>query len=148
MVEYDAGQLDAIFHALADPTRREMLRDLARAPRTIGELAAPFDISLAAASKHIKVLERAGLLAREISGRNHICRLDAQPMHGGLEWIRHYERFWNDSLDALESALAAEDNRHDAAPAPSPADQPPVSPRRRVAAGGKTPSRKHGGTSS
>src|SRR4051812_46296185 len=70
-----SSRLDAVFGALSDPTRRAMLRDLANRPRTIGELAAPFDISLAGASKHIQVLERAGLVQREVQGRVHTCRL-------------------------------------------------------------------------
>lgn len=111
--------LDDLFRALADPTRRAMLRDLAAGPRTVGELAAPFDISLAGASKHIQVLERAGLLRREVSGRVHTCRLDAAPLHLGAEWLRHYERFWNQRLDALEALLATEDAAAAAAP-PAP----------------------------
>lgn len=75
----------------------------------MGELAAPFDMSLAAASKHIKVLERAGLVQRSVKGRIHVCRLDARPMHGGMEWMRHYERYWNERLDTLEARLQAED---------------------------------------
>ena len=116
MVEDSTARLDAVFGALADPTRRAMLRDLARQPRTIGELAAPFAISLAGASKHIQVLERAGLIDREIRGRVHLCRLDARPLHAGAEWIRHYERFWNQKLDALAALLEAEDAARPAAP--------------------------------
>jgi DNA-binding transcriptional ArsR family regulator len=101
--------LNDVFHALADPTRRAMLGSLAKAPRTVGELAAPFDITLAAASKHIKVLERAGLIDRTVEGRTHICRLDARPLHAGVEWLRHYEKFWQQRLDILESLLEAED---------------------------------------
>ena len=101
-------QLDALFRALADPTRRAMLRDLSDHDRSVGELAAPHAISLAAASKHIQVLERAGLIAREVQGRIHMCRLDARPLHAGAEWIAHYTRFWNERLDALQSALDAE----------------------------------------
>ena len=104
-----SSRLDAVFGALSDPTRRAMLRDLAARPRTIGELAAPFDISLAGASKHVQVLERAGLVQREIQGRVHTCRLDARPLHAGAEWIRHYERFWTQKLDVLEALLKAED---------------------------------------
>lgn len=109
MVDKNPERLDAVFHALADPTRRAMLRDLAAQPRNVGELAAPFSISLAAASKHIQVLERAGLIRREIQGRVHVCRLDARPLHAGAEWIRHYERFWSQSLDALAALIEAED---------------------------------------
>ena len=106
--------LDSVFRALADPTRRAMLQALAEQPRTVGELAAPYSMSLAAASKHIQVLERAGLLSRDIQGRTHTCRLEAQGLHAGAEWIAHYTRFWNDRLDALQSALEAEG---DASPA-------------------------------
>jgi DNA-binding transcriptional ArsR family regulator len=103
-----AGSLDQVFQALSDPTRRAMLGDLAVQPRTVGELAAPFDISLAGASKHIQVLERAGLVRREVQGRVHTCHLDARPLHAGAEWLRHYERFWNRKLDALEALLRAD----------------------------------------
>lgn len=109
MVDQLTANLNDVFHALADPTRRAMLGNLAKAPRTVSELAAPFDITLAAASKHIKVLERAGLVDRTVEGRTHICRLDAQPMHAGMEWIRHYEKFWRQKLDFLEALLVAED---------------------------------------
>lgn len=111
MVEHNPPPLDALFHALADPTRRAMLQRLAQAPHTVTALAEPFTISLAAASKHIKVLEKAGLVQRSVQGRTHLCRLDAQPMHAGLEWIRHYEGFWNARLDSLEALLRDEDRR-------------------------------------
>ncbi len=104
----DHPLLNHLFQALSDPTRRQMLQALARAPRTVGELAAPFDISLAGASKHIQVLERAGLIRRTVQGRVHTCRLDARPLHAGVEWMRHYERFWTLKLDALEQLLQAE----------------------------------------
>lgn len=109
MVEQNTELLDAIFHALSDPTRRAMLQGLATGPRNVGDLAAPFDMSLAAASKHIKVLERAGLVKRSVQGRTHVCSLDALPMHAGVEWMRHYEKFWNQQLDVLEALLVAED---------------------------------------
>lgn len=109
MVDERVSNLDAVFHALADPTRRAMLSSLSAAPRTVGELAAPFDISLAAASKHIKVLERAGLVARSIKGRTHVCQLDTRPMHAGMEWMRHYEKFWQRKIDVLETLLNADD---------------------------------------
>ena len=88
-----------------------MLRELADGPRTVGELAAPFEISLAGASKHVQALERAGLIERQVLGRTHVCRLDARPLHAGAEWIRHYERFWTGRLDALEALLRADDPR-------------------------------------
>jgi DNA-binding transcriptional ArsR family regulator len=104
----DSESLDQVFQALSDPTRRAMLGELAARPRTVGELAAPFDISLAGASKHIQVLERAGLVRREVQGRVHTCHLEARPLHAGAEWLRHYERFWNRRLDALEALLRAD----------------------------------------
>jgi DNA-binding transcriptional ArsR family regulator len=95
--------LDGIFGALADPTRRRMLRRLAGGERTVSELAAPCRMSLAAASKHVRVLERAGLVRRTIRGRNHHCRLVAAPLARAQSWLSYYERFWSDRLDALES---------------------------------------------
>ncbi|MGE0212578.1 MAG: ArsR/SmtB family transcription factor [Parvibaculaceae bacterium] len=101
--------LDHVFHALSDPTRRAMLAALSEHERNIGELAQPFAMSFAAASKHVKVLERAGLVSRKIAGRTHICRLEPQSLMAAEQWIRRYERFWTLSLDALEAALLAED---------------------------------------
>jgi len=109
MVNSTTERLDAVFGALADPTRRAMLRQLARTEHTVGELAAPFDMTLAAASKHIRVLERAGLVRREVRGRVHVCRLDTRPLRSGLEWLRYYEQFWADRFDVLEAMLRAED---------------------------------------
>lgn len=128
MVDKSPERLDAVFRALADPTRRAMLHELAAQPRTVGELAAPFEISLAGASKHIQVLERAGLVQREVRGRVHTCHLDAQPLHAGAEWLRHYERFWNRKLDLLEAILRAEDAAQRAA---KPGDKPARTPARK-----------------
>jgi DNA-binding transcriptional ArsR family regulator len=108
MVELQAPQLDIIFHALGDATRRQMLRELANGARTVGQLAEPFDISLAAASKHIKALESAGLIRREVRGRTHVCRLDPGPLASANEWLTFYERFWTASLDKLDALLRAE----------------------------------------
>lgn len=116
MVEDESDRLDAVFASLADPTRRTLLQRLGDGPLSVGELAAPLAMSLAAASKHIQVLERAGLIRREVQGRVHLCRLDARPLHAGLEWIRHYQQFWERSLDALAEQLAAEDARKPAIP--------------------------------
>ena len=88
-----------------------MLRDLAGGERTVGELAGPFPISLAAASKHIKVLENAGLVSREIRWRTHVCRLAPGPLAQAHEWLGFYERFWNDRLDALERLLREEQEK-------------------------------------
>jgi DNA-binding transcriptional ArsR family regulator len=108
MVELEhapASTLDAVFHALGDATRRRMLRDLASGQRSVGELAAPFEMSLAAASKHVKALEKAGLVRREVRGRTHICRLEPRPLEDAHEWIAFYERFWSRRLDILEGLL-------------------------------------------
>lgn len=108
MVELDAPQLDCIFHALGDATRRRMLRELADGERTVTQLAEPFEISLAAASKHIKALENAGLIRREVRGRTHLCRLDPGPLATAHQWLSVYERFWTGRLDVLEQLLRKE----------------------------------------
>ncbi len=109
MVEHDSHTLDTIFHALGDTTRRAMLGELAAGERTVGELAEPFAMSLAAASKHIKVLEAAGLVRRDIRGRTHMCSLDPVPLMRADRWIGIYRRFWTDRLDVLEKILRAKD---------------------------------------
>jgi DNA-binding transcriptional ArsR family regulator len=111
MVELHAPQLDSIFHALGDATRRRMLRELASGERTVGQLAQPFAISLAAASKHIKALENAGLIRREVRGRTHLCRLAPGPLASAHQWLSFYERFWTGRLDVLEQLLREEDAR-------------------------------------
>src|SRR5438128_7201818 len=108
MVEQHA-HLDAVFHALADPTRRAMLGHLAKRELTIGELATPFSMSFAGASKHVRVLENAGLVTRTISGRTHLCRLEAARLAEADAWLRRYEHFWSAKLDALEALLLEED---------------------------------------
>lgn len=115
MVELDSPQLNAVFHALGDPTRRQMLRELSEGERTVSELAKPFAISLAAASKHIKALEVAGLIRREVLGRTHMCRLEPGPLASADQWLRYYERFWTGRLDALEQLLRDDDARKAAA---------------------------------
>lgn len=109
MVEHSSDRLNAVFHALADPTRRAMLRRLARGEQSVTELAEPFDMSLAGASKHVNVLESAGLVRRTVEGRTHRCRLDAARLAEAHRWIGYYEHFWNASLDTLEALLRAED---------------------------------------
>jgi DNA-binding transcriptional ArsR family regulator len=111
MVELQAPQLNTVFHALGDATRRRMLHDLASGERTVGQLAEPLTISLAAASKHIKVLESAGLIRREVRGRTHLCRLDPGPLASAHQWLSFYERFWTGRLDVLERLLREEDER-------------------------------------
>lgn len=111
MVEFEPPELDTVFHALGDATRRRMLHALAAGERTVGQLAEPFEISLAAASKHIKALEHAGLISREVRGRTHVCRLDPGPLASAHRWLTYYERFWTGRLDLLERLLRAEDAR-------------------------------------
>lgn len=97
--------MDAVFQALAHEARRAMLRRLAGGELTVTELAEPFDMSLAAASKHVKVLEHAGLITRTVTGRRHVCRLDPSPLASADAWLRFYERYWSQRLDALADVL-------------------------------------------
>jgi DNA-binding transcriptional ArsR family regulator len=103
--------LDPVFHALADPHRRDMLHRLEGGARTVGDLAAPLPISLAAASKHLQTLERAGLVRKEAVGRRRLCVLEPTALRAAHAWLGRYERFWTERLDALEQRLA-----RDAAP--------------------------------
>lgn len=113
MVELDEAQLSSIFQALSDTTRRAMLRDLVAGERTVSQLAKPHEMSLAAASKHIKALENAGLITREVQWRTHLCRLNAEPLSAAQRWLNHYTRFWNDRLDVLEQMLLTDDAAQD-----------------------------------
>lgn len=123
MVELESRRLDTVFQALADPTRRGMLAHLAIGEKTVGELAEPFAMSFAGASKHIKVLEAAGLIRREVRGRTHICHLEPGPLASADQWLRHYERFWTGRLDALEQLLRENDARKAAARKSSKGDK-------------------------
>jgi DNA-binding transcriptional ArsR family regulator len=111
MVEHHAPRLDSLFHALGDATRRQMLRELTKGEQTVSQLAEPFAMSLAAASKHIKALEHAGLIRREVHGRTHICRLEPGPLASAHEWLSFYERFWTDRLNLLDRLLREDDAR-------------------------------------
>jgi DNA-binding transcriptional ArsR family regulator len=111
MVEQSNIHLDAVFRALADPTRRAMLRTLATGEHPIGELAAPFRMSFAAASKHVKVLEGAGLVRRRVQGRRHLCHIQPSPLAAADEWLRFYRRLWTEQLDRLDALLQAEDRQ-------------------------------------
>ncbi|MEX2530018.1 MAG: metalloregulator ArsR/SmtB family transcription factor [Gemmatimonadota bacterium] len=93
--------MDEVFQALSDATRRAMIRRLSRGPATVGELGRPHSISKPAVTKHVKVLERAGLLRREPDGRIHRCTLDPGPLEAAESWIEWHRRFWERSLDAL-----------------------------------------------
>ncbi|MCL4215220.1 MAG: winged helix-turn-helix domain-containing protein [Gemmatimonadales bacterium] len=106
---YQSAALDATFSALADPTRREILARLGRGDRTISELASRFDISLPAVSKHVRVLERAGLARIEREGRARVARITPGPMKGALAWIARYRRIWESELDQLARYLEETD---------------------------------------
>src|SRR5579859_3339807 len=104
MVEYlQPAELNRVFSALADPTRRAILRTLTHHPATINEIAKPFPVSLNAISKHVMALERAGLLRREIRGREHHCRIDPRPLLEASAWLENYRQFWETRLDSLEA---------------------------------------------
>jgi DNA-binding transcriptional ArsR family regulator len=103
--------LDQVFMALADPTRRQLVRLLAEQERTVGELAEPFSMSLAAVSKHIKVLEAAGIVARRVDGRVHTLALRPEALSGALDWITIYRNFWSRRLDALDDFTSADKGR-------------------------------------
>jgi DNA-binding transcriptional ArsR family regulator len=130
------GSLDATFAALADPTRRAILHRLAAGETTVGALARPFHISLPAISKHLRVLERAGLLVRRRDGRVRRCRLVVRPMRAADAWIARYRRFWEHHLDRLARYLGAPSPQEDSAwpphpkPAPAPSGSRVSSPRR------------------
>src|SRR5712691_1702824 len=109
MGEYNAMQLDDTLIALADETRRKILRQLASGEARVTEVAAPFEISLNSVSKHIRLLERAGLVRRRIAGRDHFLALDPKPFDELTQWMHRTREFWNTRLDVLEAALRAED---------------------------------------
>ena len=97
--------LDRIFHALADPTRRAILARLRAGEATVGRLSEPFPVSFAAVSKHLGVLERAGLVTREARGRERICRMNPAALGDARAWLEFHERFWSDRLDALDALV-------------------------------------------
>jgi len=105
MVNNSEQQLNQIFSALSDPTRRTMLLRLAKQEMSVADLSRPFDISKSAVTKHLKVLENAGLLGRTVEGRIHRCRLEPEPLTAVSEWLSFYEKFWNNKLDALGNYL-------------------------------------------
>ena len=105
MVESNAAQLDSIFHALSDATRRAILRDIAGVEKTVSEIAKPYSVSLAAVSKHLKVLEAAELIQREKRGSYQMVRLNAKTLRSAEQWLTYYEKFWSTQLDRLQSHL-------------------------------------------
>ena len=105
------AKLDAVFSALGDTTRRRILARLARGPASISELAAPFDMTLPAVSKHVRVLERAGLMRRERDGWYHRCHLETRPLAGALKFLAEYRPFWEDTLEALARHVEEPQNK-------------------------------------
>jgi len=105
MVKYSSSTLNRTFAALADPTRRRILAHLARGDRRVTDLARPHAMSLPAVSKHLRVLEKAGLLRRRRYGRVHEMHLDAKPLKQAAQWVEEYRKFWDDSLDRLAAYL-------------------------------------------
>ena len=136
MVKHHAEDLDAVFAALADPTRRAILARLATHDASVSELARPFRISLPGVHKHLRVLERAGLLAHAKHGRVRRCRLRARPMREAARWIERYRRFWEQQFDALAKYLEATEPKEStpwpsSSSAPSPSSSgAPSGPRR------------------
>ena len=109
MGEYPAGVLDRVFSAVSDPTRRAILARLAESDARVTDLANAFPISLNSTSKHIRVLEGAGLVRRSIRGREHILTLDAAPLAEAAGWIEHYRRFWSEQLASLDAFITGRD---------------------------------------
>jgi len=105
MVKYSESQLDSVFHALSDSTRRAILARLADGEAQVTELATPFDMSLPAISKHLGVLEKAGLLHRHKDGRIRRCQLTAGPLENAADWVNVYREFWETRLDSLAKYL-------------------------------------------
>jgi DNA-binding transcriptional ArsR family regulator len=155
MVKYEDAVLDRVFSALADPTRRGVLNSLSGGSLAVSELAAPSGMSLPGFMKHLRVLEDAGLIAREKEGRVVSCELSAAPMKTASAWMSRYEKFWSDKLDSLARYLYQQEelqtwNKPAFKPI-NPAINPPTSPRsrstgnfpsRRRKSGGRGPSRK------
>src|SRR5688500_6983083 len=110
MVKRSETGLDVTFRALGDRTRRAMLKSLARGEQTVTELAAPYRMSLAAASKHIRSLERAGLVQRTVRGRKHYVRIDPRPLAQAEDWLRGYEQLWDMRIERLTALLRHPDN--------------------------------------
>src|SRR5688572_33474146 len=111
MGEYISHQLDGVFNALCDPTRRAILARLSDTDARVTDIAADFPISLNSISKHIRMLERAGLVTRSVQGRDHVLSLNAGPLADATEWLEHYRRFWDDRLAALEKFVTRSEER-------------------------------------
>ena len=107
MGEYSSTRLDGVFNALCDPTRRAILARLTDTDARVTDIAADFPISLNSISKHIRMLERAGLVRRKVSGRDHVLSLNAEPLSDAAEWIERYRRFWEGRLAALDTYVTS-----------------------------------------
>jgi DNA-binding transcriptional ArsR family regulator len=107
MVKHRSDDLDLLFHALSDPTRRAIIEALAHGKASVTELAEPYEMSLPAVSKHLKILETAGIVVREREGRVHRLTLDGKQMKAALAWIERYRRFWMPRFDALDALLTS-----------------------------------------
>lgn len=110
MVKSNAARLDAVFHALSDETRRSILRSVAKKEKTISQIAKPYAMSLAAVSKHLKVLDEAELIARERRGSFQIIRLNPKNLRPAAQWLAFYETFWTERIDALQNYLEQGDD--------------------------------------
>jgi len=147
MVKHQSDDLDVVFAALADPTRRAILARLASREASVTELARPFRISLPGVHKHLRVLERAGLLAHTKHGRVRRCRLRAQPMKDAARWIERYRRFWEYQFDALAKYLEASNPKETASwppPPPPPPDSSAALPSSSAAPSGRRGSASSG----
>jgi DNA-binding transcriptional ArsR family regulator len=125
MGEYKSSRLDSVFNALCDPTRRAILARLTDTQARVTDIAAEFPISLNSISKHIRMLERAGLVKRSIAAREHLLSLEAAPLAEAAMWIEHYRRFWEGRLAALEAFVTRQK------PAPFPTPSPPTPQKRK-----------------
>jgi DNA-binding transcriptional ArsR family regulator len=146
MVKYEEPQLDRLFAALADPTRRGVLDALSGGSLAVSELAAPHGMSLPGFMKHLRVLEDAGLIAREKAGRVVSCELSAAPMQAASAWMSRYEKFWSDKLDSLARYLYQQEelqtwNKPSSKPSPRSASTGTSRPRRKKS-GGRGPTRR------
>jgi DNA-binding transcriptional ArsR family regulator len=146
MVKYSDDELDTLFAALSDRTRRHVLQSLAEGDRQVTELANAHDMSLPGFMKHLRVLQDAGLIARTKEGRVVSCELSAAPMQAASEWMSHYEKFWTDKLDSLARYLYQQEelktwNKQDSGKSPG-STSAAATPSRRKRSGGRGPTRK------
>jgi len=145
VVKYSDDDLDSVFAALADPTRRAVLNSLAEGGQAVSELAAPHGMSLPGFLKHLRVLEDAGLIERTKEGRVVSCELDAAPLKAASAWMSRYEKFWTEKLDSLARYLYQQEELHkwSKPPAPSPSSTSPGGTRSRPRrSGARGPTRK------